>query len=48
LEQELQTYPAQEWVLITDNLSTHLWGGVLLSGPDELNAFLILRDARRQ
>jgi hypothetical protein len=24
LEQVLQTYPAQEWVLIADNLSTHL------------------------
>jgi transposase len=24
LEQVLQTYPAREWVLITDNLSTHL------------------------
>jgi transposase len=24
LEQVLQSYPAQEWVLITDNLSTHL------------------------
>jgi transposase len=23
LEQVLQTYPAQEWVLVTDNLSTH-------------------------
>jgi transposase len=24
LEQVLQTYPAREWVFITDNLSTHL------------------------
>ena len=24
LEQVLQTYPAPEWVLVTDNLSTHL------------------------
>jgi transposase len=24
LEQVLQTYPAQQWVLVTDNLSTHL------------------------
>jgi hypothetical protein len=24
LEQMLQTYPAREWVLITDNLSTHI------------------------